>query len=122
MYIHVDIDECYDAAVEGTDLCDDDKMRVCENIPGSFKCVCTSGYEEVGRKCERELVQSLCKTSVGNTYVYVRFECMTGFAVEDVQLPEVVQKVPTKFVVTGLSKDEVCCHTQPFISFLQRNI
>ena len=71
MYVqHVDIDECYEAAEEGTDLCNDER-RVCENIPGSFKCVCTPGYEEVGGKCEREWVWFLCKTSVGNTYVYV---------------------------------------------------
>ena len=54
--------------------------------------------------------------------IYVRFEYMTGFAVEDVELPEVVQKVPAKFVVTGLSKDEVCCDTQPFTCSLRKNI
>ena len=46
---------------------------------------------------------------------------MTGFAAEEIELPEVVQEAPEagldnshKLVITGLTVDEVCHSTQLF--------
>lgn len=41
-----DIDECS----EGLDECDDNAQ--CVNTPGSYRCVCESGYQGDGFDCE----------------------------------------------------------------------
>ena len=47
---YLDIDECE----LGLDDCDDPRVADCINIPGSFTCICKTGYTGSGRNgtCE----------------------------------------------------------------------
>lgn len=46
----IDINECEGEA--GTSLCRE-ANETCQNTPGSYKCVCPSGYERKGAGCEK---------------------------------------------------------------------
>ena len=47
LLIQLDIDECADSAI--AIQCDSD--AVCVNTPGSYNCVCNSGYTGSGTTC-----------------------------------------------------------------------
>ena len=55
-HTHTDIDECFVAAVEGTDLCENETNSRCVNSEGSFDCVCVPGYTVVNGTCQRKLL------------------------------------------------------------------
>lgn len=54
LYISTDIDECSLAAVTGLQACQGDAQ--CRNSPGSFTCLCPSGYviDLKGQSCVGE--------------------------------------------------------------------
>ena len=44
MHNIIDIDECFEAALLSTNLCESDPNSQCVNSAGTFECVCVSGY------------------------------------------------------------------------------
>lgn len=54
MCTHTDIDECLEAALSATDLCEEDKNSQCQNTEGSFECICVPGYEKMNETCSRK--------------------------------------------------------------------
>ena len=57
--IKLDVDECFVAAIEATDLCESNQNSQCVNTEGSFDCSCVPGYIDVtDGSCERELQNS----------------------------------------------------------------
>ena len=56
----LDIDECFEAALEGTNLCESDPNSECVNNEGSFMCVCVLGYFlNENQTCESKYCSSL---------------------------------------------------------------
>ena len=57
IYIHVhaiDIDECFEAAVNSIDICEDVENSRCVNAIGSYNCSCVSGYKMMNESCQRK--------------------------------------------------------------------
>ena len=51
LQLMTDINECVQAARNGSTLCSND--TVCANTPGSYECVCAPGYSLVMGTCQR---------------------------------------------------------------------
>ncbi len=49
-----DINECFQAALILTDLCENDPNSQCINTEGSFTCTCAPGYTLQNESCQRE--------------------------------------------------------------------
>ena len=49
-----DIDECFEAALNATDLCEGDGNSQCLNTHGSYLCVCVPGHEDINGTCTRK--------------------------------------------------------------------
>lgn len=54
-----DIDECFEAAQNLTDICQDVENSQCINTIGSYNCSCVSGYQLIGAICQRKSVNNL---------------------------------------------------------------
>ena len=51
--LHVDIDECREAALNNSVICTQNDT-VCQNTPGNYECVCVPGYRMMNGVCQRE--------------------------------------------------------------------
>ena len=66
-YIYsIDIDECFEAAIESLNLCESDPNSQCVNNEGTFNCTCVSGYilNENGT-CESKFIHKHVCISIG---------------------------------------------------------
>ena len=58
LFLHSDVDECLQAALSSTQICDDASM-LCENTPGSFNCVCPGNTMFVDGECREPIGESV---------------------------------------------------------------
>ena len=53
---YIDIDDCFEAALESSNLCESDPNSQCVNRAGSFECVCVPGYSlNANNTCQSKL-------------------------------------------------------------------
>ena len=52
--VHIDINECSDKR-----LCSNANQR-CANVPGTYRCLCIDGYQNVHGLCEGKYTTDLC--------------------------------------------------------------
>ena len=70
MYLITDIDEC------STNSHSCDVNAICNNIRGSYTCVCQVGYSGDGRNCSGTLFLAVCVVVVVDLQWYICF-CFT---------------------------------------------
>ena len=47
--MHVDIDECFQAFINGESVCPSN--QICQNIPGGYRCSCPAGTQLQNSLC-----------------------------------------------------------------------
>ena len=76
-FFYTDINECLEAAANQGDICLGNTQ--CVNTPGSFECVCASGYMMMEGTCQRTSVLPSTLISVVSAVLIVAVRKLSMF-------------------------------------------